>query len=83
MGLRARRLGETMRIFRFCFVAAGLLIANTGIAFSQAGGKQRVESSRSAGSDDIFAQCQRPSRPHGCGCCGQTLIRCGAGKRYV
>jgi DNA-binding beta-propeller fold protein YncE len=40
MGLRARRLGETIRIFEFCFVAAGLLIANTGIAFSQEGGKQ-------------------------------------------
>src|SRR5580700_7192215 len=40
MGLRARRLEETIRIFKFCFVAAGLLIANTGIAFSQEGGKQ-------------------------------------------
>src|SRR6202795_863682 len=40
MGLRARGLGETMRIFKFCFVAAGLLFANTGIAFSQEGGKQ-------------------------------------------
>jgi DNA-binding beta-propeller fold protein YncE len=40
MGLRTRRLGETMRIFKFCFVAAGLLIANTGIALSQEGGKQ-------------------------------------------
>ena len=40
MGLRTRRLGETMRILKFCFVAAGLLLANNGIAFSQEGGKQ-------------------------------------------
>ena len=39
MGLRARRLEETIRILKFGFVAAGLLIANTGIAFSQEGGK--------------------------------------------
>ncbi|HWO39363.1 MAG TPA: hypothetical protein VNO32_62110, partial [Candidatus Acidoferrum sp.] len=29
-----------MRIFKICFVAAGLLIANNGIAFSQQSAKQ-------------------------------------------
>src|SRR6202045_3202239 len=41
MGLRARRLGETMnRISMICLVAASFLIANSGIAFSQEGTKQ-------------------------------------------
>ncbi len=41
MGLRARRLGETMkRISKICLVAASFLVANSGIAFSQEGGKQ-------------------------------------------
>ena len=41
MGLRARRLGETMkRIFRIRLVAASFLIAIAAIAFSQEGTKQ-------------------------------------------
>jgi DNA-binding beta-propeller fold protein YncE len=41
MGLRTRRLGGTMnRISGISLVAAGLLIAFSGIAFSQEGGKQ-------------------------------------------
>src|SRR6266700_772031 len=41
MGLRTRRLGETVnRISKIWLVAAGLLIAYSGIAFSQEGGKQ-------------------------------------------
>src|SRR5947209_93234 len=41
MGLRARRLGETVtRGSKIWLVAATLLIANSGIAFSQEGGKQ-------------------------------------------
>src|SRR5260370_34586245 len=43
MGLRARRLGETMkRISKICLVAASFLGANSGIAFSQQGGKQAL-----------------------------------------
>ena len=41
MGLRARRLGpSTSRISSICLFAAGFLIANSGGAFSQEGGKQ-------------------------------------------
>jgi DNA-binding beta-propeller fold protein YncE len=41
MGLRARRLADTTkRISQIWLVAAGFLIANSGIAFSQEGGKQ-------------------------------------------
>src|SRR5438309_2305103 len=41
MGLRARRLGETMtKGSKIWLVAASLLIANSGIAFSQEVGKQ-------------------------------------------
>src|SRR3979411_1724716 len=41
MGLCARRLGESMnRFFSICLIAAGLLIAYSGIAFSQEIGKQ-------------------------------------------
>src|SRR6202049_1629817 len=41
MGLRPRRLGQSMsRISSICLVPAGFLIANSGIAFSQEGGKQ-------------------------------------------
>jgi len=41
MGLRTGRLGETMkRISNIWLVAAGFLIAYSGIAFSQEGGKQ-------------------------------------------
>src|SRR5580704_9269067 len=42
MGLRPRRLGQSMgRISSICLGAAGfLLIANCGVAFSQAGGEQ-------------------------------------------
>src|SRR5438128_3160515 len=41
MGLRARRLGATLtRGSKIWLVAATLLIANSGIAFSQEGGKQ-------------------------------------------
>src|SRR3979490_3509691 len=41
MGLRARRLGETMtRGCKSWLIAAGLLMAGSGIAFSQAIGKQ-------------------------------------------
>jgi hypothetical protein len=41
MGLRTRRLEETMkRIFRICFVAASFLIASGAITFSQEGTKQ-------------------------------------------
>jgi hypothetical protein len=44
MGLCARRLGETMtRGSKIWLVAASLLIANTGIAFSQEGGKQPLQ----------------------------------------
>src|SRR5260370_10540392 len=41
VGLRARRLGETMkRISKICLVAASFLVASSGIGFSQEGGKQ-------------------------------------------
>src|SRR5258708_19026517 len=41
MGLRARRLGNSMtRCSKIWLVAASLLIANSGLAFSQEGGKQ-------------------------------------------
>src|ERR1700693_5505222 len=41
MGLRPRRLGQSMsRISSICLVAASLLIANSGIGFSQDTGKQ-------------------------------------------
>ncbi len=41
MGLRARRLGETLsRFSSIWLVAAGFLIAYSGLAFSQEGGKQ-------------------------------------------
>src|SRR6202049_5413100 len=41
MGLRPRRLGQSMsRISSICLVPAGFLIANSGIALSQEGGKQ-------------------------------------------
>jgi len=41
MGLRTRRLGETMnRIYEIWLVAASFLIANSGIAFSQEDGTQ-------------------------------------------
>ena len=41
MGLRARRLGNSMtRGSKIWLVAASLLIANSGLAFSQEGGKQ-------------------------------------------
>jgi DNA-binding beta-propeller fold protein YncE len=41
MGLRARRLRQSMsRISSICLVAAGFLIANRVVAFSQEGGKQ-------------------------------------------
>jgi DNA-binding beta-propeller fold protein YncE len=40
MGLRTRGVGETMRIFKIWFVAASLLIATHGIAFSQQSAKQ-------------------------------------------
>ncbi len=41
MGIRARRLGDTMnRISKICLVAASVLIAYSGVAFSQEGGKQ-------------------------------------------
>ena len=41
MGLRSGRLGETMnRISKIWLVAASFLVANSGIAFSQDGGKQ-------------------------------------------
>ncbi len=40
MGIRARRLGDTMnRISKICLVAASVLIAYSGVAFSQEGGK--------------------------------------------
>jgi DNA-binding beta-propeller fold protein YncE len=43
MGLRARRLGKTVtRGSKIWLVAATLLIANSGIAFSQEGGKQAL-----------------------------------------
>ena len=41
MGLRARRLGETMIQFsKIGLIAASFLVANSGIVFSQEGGKQ-------------------------------------------
>src|SRR5947208_16594539 len=41
MGLRARRLGNSMTMgSKIWLVAASLLIANSGLAFSQEGGKQ-------------------------------------------
>jgi hypothetical protein len=41
MGLRARRLGQSMcRVYSICLVAACFLIANGGVALSQEGGKQ-------------------------------------------
>jgi DNA-binding beta-propeller fold protein YncE len=43
MGLRTRGVGETMRIFKIWFVAAGLLVANHGIVFSQDSGKQPLK----------------------------------------
>ena len=43
MGLCARRLGETVtRISKICLVVASLLVADSGIAFSQEVGKQSL-----------------------------------------
>src|SRR5258708_12793914 len=43
MGLCTRRLGETVtRISKICLVVASLLIADSGIAFSQEVGKQSL-----------------------------------------
>ena len=57
MGLCARRLGEaTNRISNIWLVAVGFLIAYSGIAFSQEGGKQPLRLVQTI----PLTKCERP-----------------------